>query len=82
MAASAPPKEGERGMSNILEYKGFSTQIAYSAEDHVLYGKIDSVADLVSFESRDAEQIEQEFHDAVDDYLSCLEPHVNTTGIE
>ena len=60
-------------MSNILKYKGFSAKIEYSAEDHVLYGKIDGIMDLVNFESRDAERIEQVFHNAVDEYLEMRE---------
>jgi hypothetical protein len=57
-------------MSNILRYKGYFTKINYSAEDKVLHGKIEGINDLVTFESNNANQIEQEFHKAVDDYLS------------
>ena len=56
-------------MDKLLKYKGYYTVIHYSAEDKVLYGKIEDIDDLVSFESESAEEIEKEFHDAVDDYL-------------
>ena len=55
---------------NILEYKGYYTKILYSVKDHVLYGKIEGIRDLVNFESESIENIEQEFHSAVDDYLA------------
>ncbi|MEE0842209.1 MAG: type II toxin-antitoxin system HicB family antitoxin [Christensenellales bacterium] len=59
---------------NRLEYKGYWAKIEYSAKDKVLYGKIEGIADLVNFESADANSIEHEFHLAVDDYLEfCRE---------
>lgn len=40
----------------------------------ILYGKIEGIADLITFESLDATKIEDEFHNAVDDYLTfCKE---------
>ena len=48
-------------MDNLLKYKGYYTVIHYSAEDKVLYGKIEDIDDLVSFESESAEEIEKEF---------------------
>ncbi|MBQ9416442.1 MAG: type II toxin-antitoxin system HicB family antitoxin [Clostridia bacterium] len=61
-------------MENTLQYKGFFTNIAYSAEDMVLHGKIEGIDDLVTFESESPLEIEKEFHAAVDDYLEhCKE---------
>lgn len=61
-------------MANILKYKGYFARIEYSAEDGVLYGKIEGIKDLVNFESDSASEIENEFHNAVDDYLElCKE---------
>jgi len=59
---------------NVLKYKGYSAVVEYSAEDKVLFGKIDGIRDLVSFCSENAAEIEKEFQTAVDDYLSlCAE---------
>jgi len=55
---------------NILEYKGYYSKIEYSVEDKTLYGKIEGIKDLVSFESNFPDEIENEFHLAVDDYLA------------
>lgn len=60
-------------MKNILEYKGYFAKVEYSAEDKVLYGKIEGIRDLVNFESESIETIEQEFRNAVDDYLELCE---------
>lgn len=60
-------------MKNILEYKGYYAKISFSAEDNVLFGKIEGINDLVNFESESACEIENEFHIAVDDYLEFCE---------
>ncbi|MBO5640090.1 MAG: type II toxin-antitoxin system HicB family antitoxin [Oscillospiraceae bacterium] len=57
-------------MNNVLEYKGYYTKVLYSAEDQVLYGKIEGIKDLVNFECENLGEVEQEFHNAVDDYLA------------
>ncbi len=49
-------------------------KIEFSAEDKCLHGKIDGIADLVTFEADNAHEIEKEFRSAVDDYLDfCRE---------
>ena len=60
-------------MNNILKYKNYYTTINYSSEDNVLYGKIEGIDDLITFESDNTSEIEKEFHKAVDDYLSYCE---------
>lgn len=54
---------------NDLKYKGYMTTIKYSPEDKVLHGVIDGIDDLVDFCSDSADEIENEFHAAVDAYL-------------
>ena len=54
---------------NVLTYKGYTTVIEFDSESKVLYGKIEGIDDLVTFESDSAKEIEKEFHDAVDDWL-------------
>lgn len=60
-------------MENTLQYKGYFTNITFSANDKVLHGKIEGIDDLVTFESESLIEIEEEFHNAVDDYLSFCE---------
>ncbi|HIZ80618.1 MAG TPA: type II toxin-antitoxin system HicB family antitoxin [Candidatus Mediterraneibacter pullistercoris] len=60
--------------NNILQYKGYHAKIVFDNETFSLRGKIEGINDLVNFESKDLNTIEQEFHDAVDDYLElCKE---------
>lgn len=59
---------------NTLKYRGYTTAIEFSAEDRLLYGKIEDICDLVNFSGENAAEIEQAFHEAVDDYLDfCKE---------
>ncbi len=63
---------------DFLEYKGYYTRIEYSVEDKILFGKIEGINDLINFESVSAENIEDEFKLAVDDYLE----YCKTLGVE
>ena len=59
---------------NVLEYKGYYTLIRYDAHARILRGVINGIDDYVDFSSDQVENIEQEFHQAVDDYLEfCKE---------
>lgn len=53
----------------ILTYKGYCTKVHYSVNDGVYYGEIEYIRDLVNFESENIENVEKEFHQAVDDYI-------------
>lgn len=56
-------------MSNILEYKGYCAKVEYIIEDEILFGKIEGIGDLVTFQSNKASEIKNEFIKAVEDYL-------------
>lgn len=57
-----------------MTYNGYSARPEYSAEDGVFFGRLLGINDLVNFESENVEGLEEEFHQAVDDYLAfCSE---------
>lgn len=59
---------------NVLEYKGYHTAITYDAHAGMLRGVIHGIDDYVDFSSDKVEEIEQEFHKAVEEYLQfCRE---------
>lgn len=61
-------------MNDILEYKGYSANVHFSAEEDIFYGKIFGINDLVSFEGETVKELKQAFREAVDDYLeTCKE---------
>ncbi len=59
-------------MNKLLTYKDYFGSVEYSANDRVFWGKIEFTNDSVTFEAENADDLEGEFRDAVDDYLeSC-----------
>jgi predicted HicB family RNase H-like nuclease len=60
-------------VSAMLEYRGYFGSVAYSDEDGVLYGRLEFIRDLVTYEGKDAKGIKAAFQEAVDDYLELCE---------
>ena len=56
-------------MSNMLQYKEYYGSVEYSAEDHVFWGKIEGIRDLITFEATDVNALEQAFQATVEHYL-------------
>ena len=61
-------------MKNIIQYKGYLSKIEFDTEDLVLRVKIEGINDLITFETNDILRVEEEFKNAVEDYLEfCKE---------
>jgi predicted HicB family RNase H-like nuclease len=56
-------------MSNTIEYNGYIGTIEYSQEDKCFFGKLDMINDLVTFEANNANDLEKNFKNAVDEYI-------------
>ena len=56
-------------MSSLLRYKDYFGSVEYSPEDRVLWGKIEFINDLVTFEAANVDGLEREFREAVDHYI-------------
>lgn len=52
-------------MKNILTYKGFIGSVNYSGDDHLFFGKIEGINDLVTFEGSTVEELEKGFREMV-----------------
>jgi predicted HicB family RNase H-like nuclease len=69
-------------MKNTLSYKGFIGSVCYSDEDGVLYGKIEGINDLVTYESTEVSDLVKQFRISVDEYIeSCKhfnKPHLKS----
>lgn len=64
-------------MKNTVEYKGYTGSVEYSDEDGTFFGKVQFVRALIAYEGSNAEELRQDFHDGVDDYLSmCKEKNI------
>jgi predicted HicB family RNase H-like nuclease len=53
-----------------IEYRGYRGAVRYSAQDRLMHGRILGIEDVVDFEGADVDELEQAFHQAVDDYLA------------
>lgn len=60
-------------MKNTLEYKGYVGSLEFSEEDSLLFGKVLGIRSLISYEGESANELLEDFHQAVDDYLSLCE---------
>ena len=56
-------------MSNTMTYKGYSARIEYDDQDGILTGQIAGIRDGVGFHAGSVEQLNEAFHEAVDDYI-------------
>ncbi len=50
-------------------YKGYGCTVKYDPKDHIWYGKIDDISDLVNFYTKKFINIDEVAQDAIDDYL-------------
>ena len=61
-------------MNNTLSYKGYTGSIEYSKEDNILYGRVLGISSLISYEGESIHELIDDFHGAIDDYLTlCAE---------
>ena len=60
-------------MKNTMEYKGYIGSVEISESDGILFGKIQGIRSLISYEGTNATELISDFHGAVDDYLALCE---------
>lgn len=60
-------------MNNTIEYKGYIGSVEFSQEDALLFGKVQGIRALVSYEGSTAAELLEDFHGAVDDYLALCQ---------
>jgi len=58
----------------MMEYKGYIGKVEIDDEAGILYGEVINVRDVITFEGVSVEEVQQAFHESVDDYLEfCAE---------
>jgi predicted HicB family RNase H-like nuclease len=55
---------------NCFHYKNYVGSVEVSVEDRCLFGKLEFIRDLVTYEGTTLDELENEFKNAVDDYIS------------
>lgn len=57
-------------MKQYLEHKGYWGSVEFSLEDDCLFGRVEYINDLVSYEGSTVSELKSSFEDAVEDYLA------------
>ena len=57
-------------MKNTMQYKGYVGSVEFSEEDGIFFGKVLGIRSLISYDGKNAQELVEDFHGAVDDYLA------------
>ena len=57
-------------MNNTMEYRGYVGSVEFSEADQLLFGKVQGIRSLISYEGTTVSELIAGFHGAVDDYLA------------
>ena len=60
-------------MNNIMRYKDYVGSVEFSEEDDCFFGSVLGIRSLISYEGTDARSLVEDFHNAVDSYLTMCE---------
>lgn len=57
-----------------MKYKGYFGHVEYDDEAKIFHGEVIGLRDIITFQGKSVDELEQAFHDSVNDYLSwCKE---------
>ncbi len=59
--------------SDMMKYKGYRAVISYDEEDKIFVGEVFGVTDFLSFHGSSIDELEESFHDCIENYLSFCE---------
>ena len=60
-------------MNTTMEYKGYIGSVEFSEADGVFHGKIQGIRALISYEGTTLKKLIDDFHVAVNDYLTLYQ---------
>jgi len=64
-------------MKDVITYKGFIGSVHFASEDRVFYGKVEGINDLISFEGKTVDELEEGFKYMVDEHIKdCKNNHL------
>lgn len=53
----------------MIKYKSYTALVEFDNEAKIFHGEVADLADIITFQSSSAENLEEEFHKSVDEYL-------------
>ena len=58
----------------MMEYKGYMGKAEYDDEAEILHGEVINTRDVITFQAKSVNELNQAFHESIDDYLAfCSE---------
>jgi predicted HicB family RNase H-like nuclease len=58
----------------MLKYKGYTGHVEFDDEAGLFHGEVLDLRDVITFQGKSVEELEQAFRDSIDDYLAfCKE---------
>lgn len=58
----------------MMEYKGYVSRIEYDDDSSIFHGEVINIRDVITFQGRSVEELQQALKESVEDYLSfCAE---------
>jgi predicted HicB family RNase H-like nuclease len=58
----------------MMKYKGYIGHVEYDDEAKIFHGEVVGLRDIITFQGKSVEELEQAFHDSINDYLNwCKE---------
>jgi predicted HicB family RNase H-like nuclease len=59
----------------MLKYKEYVGKVEYDDEARIFHGDVIGIKDVITFQGKTVDELEQAFKDSVDDYVAwCQEP--------
>jgi predicted HicB family RNase H-like nuclease len=59
--------------SDMMKYKGYRATISFDEEDKIFVGEVFGIADSLNFHGRSIDELEEAFHDSIENYLEICE---------
>ena len=61
-------------ITSLMEYQGYHAKIEFDRDDQLFIGRVIGINDSVNFHGRSVDELTEEFHNAVLNYLDyCME---------
>ena len=62
----------------MMKYKGYHAEVTYDHEAAIFHGEVVGTRDVIFFEGTSVDQLNEEFHFSIDDYLAVCEERGRT----
>jgi predicted HicB family RNase H-like nuclease len=57
----------------MMKYKGYFGEVSFDDEAKIFHGDVIGLKDVITFQGKSVDEIEQAFKDSIDDYLDWCE---------